>query len=578
VETALKTRAADRKKNRLNFLVPYLPTPTLAGQSFTLLALLHPRVNSRPEDWARFDNDEFASTWACDDIDVTCNPYCVVLFGPDYGRLRYRDAEKAHRADMIGFPRGQLLIEAQATLMGLLKRIMEKAIERMGPGLPEGTTTLGELVRATRTSSHTSTAWASYLHQATSDPPNLDLPAIVSEVRARLSDIGDHLSLMQTEPVYLRRHLRVMGQTSAADTNRSTDWGTEILVCEVKAILDRYWFWQGVLAELEHAYVIYGQFQGGISPGLLLPKKFDMTLGALEALLLQDIDLRSRQLYALIMERSAFSNMYEHVHEEETKSTIKKFRKGPGMPTEAGAYKTHRLWRCRQNLLGEYDVAARLSIPMLLSMLDDYLNSASAQERRKMDEVLYERFSDYETTMKITQSLRFHRPSYTKRQVSDCLQTEDRRGWRRQRLEERFPDDSPTVFSRLRAFQRTSPPAGGKNMNWLKAFDADHAVLRGFWTSLHSVYSQWHKRCQLSTEDTKTAMVALEFWTNEDYKQRLNVKREAVLSEITRRTRTTDDSLFLPLLSKTVPSSELQNTIRKSRQRREVNLDPLTEQ
>jgi hypothetical protein len=115
-------------------------------------------------------------------------------------------------------------------------------------------------------------------------------------------------------------------------------------------------------------------------------------------------------------------------------------------------------------------------------------------------------------------------------------------------------------------------------MNWLKAFDADHAVLRGFWTSLHSVYSQWHKRCQLSTEDTKTAMVALEFWTNEDYKQGLNVKREAVLSEITRRTRTTDDSLFLPLLSKTVPSSELQNTIRKSRQRREVNLDPLTEQ
>jgi hypothetical protein len=205
-----------------------------------------------------------------------------------------------------------------------------------------------------------------------------------------------------------------MGQTSAADTNRSTDRGTEILLCEVKAILDRYWFWQGVLAELEHAYVIYRQFQGGISPVLPLPKKVDMALGALEAVLLQGIDLRSRQLYAFIMERPAFSNMYEHVYEEDTKSTTKRFKKGPGLPTEAGAYKTHRLWWCLQNLLGEYDVAARLSIPMLLSMLDDHLSSASAQERRKMDEVLYQRFSDFATMMKITQSLRFHRPSYTK--------------------------------------------------------------------------------------------------------------------------------------------------------------------
>jgi hypothetical protein len=101
------------------------------------------------------------------------------------------------------------------------------------------------------------------------------------------------------------------------------------------------------------------------------------------------------------------------------------------------------------------------------------------------------------------------------------------------------------------------------NTNWLKAFDAGHAALRGIWASLHSLYSQWHKRCQLSTEDTKTAMVALEFCTNEDYNQRLNVKRETVLSEITRRTRTTDDSLFLPLLSKTVPSSELQKQNQK---------------
>jgi hypothetical protein len=154
----LKTRAADRKKNRLNFLVPYLNTPTLAEQSFTLPALLNARVNLRPEDWARFDNDQFASTWACSDIDLTFDPDCVVLFGPNYGRLWYRDAEKAHRADMIGSPCGQLLIEAQATLMGSLKRIMEKAIERMGPGLPEGTTTLDEFVRATRASSHTSTA------------------------------------------------------------------------------------------------------------------------------------------------------------------------------------------------------------------------------------------------------------------------------------------------------------------------------------------------------------------------------------------------------------------------------------
>ena len=545
----LETKRADRTRNRQAFLLPYLNVPTLAKDPFTLLGLLQTRASSPFEDWAVFDNDQLTLNWNCGFLDVNFNRGCVILYGPDYGKLKRWDADLAHRRDAMGFPRAQLLLEAQATLLRILRHIMTKGLERMSSSaaIPQGIHLLMDLLSSGRISSRTDVAWSSYVHQPSSAPPRLNFAALTSEVRTRLDDIHDHLWLLQTEPVYLRRYLRLIGQATSVDAHRNTDWGTEILLAEVKAIVDTYWFWQGVADELDNITSIYSRFRDQIAPGSPLPVKYGKALGSLEAMLAQGIDLRALQLSALKHERPAFSDLYEHTYDPANKSTLSSLKKTPDMPRREDEYKTHRLWWCLGNLLGDYDMPTRVPYPMLLGMLDDHLQSSDANERNKMDEIMYERFSDYATMLKLFESLRFHRPSYAKRDTEDCKSTEDRLGWRRMRLADPILGPVSRILGSLRTLQRTQPPAGGKNRKWLEAFDADHAAAQNFWLTFFASFEIWHERCEFSVEDTRASMKALEFWKSEEYEVLIQAKRKAVLSDIEKRTNRVGDSAFLPL-------------------------------
>ena len=551
-------KQADGKSNRHAFLLSYLTVPTLAKESFTLLALLHTRANARLEDWAAFDNDQLTVNWDCPLLDVEFNPGCVMLYGPNYGQLKKWNKESVHRGDYLGFPRAQILLEAQATLMATLRRILEKAVERIPQSPSNNLDPFVDFISAGRLTSQTSTAWSSYVQQPSSDPPRLNFRAQISDVQARIQNIGDQLWLLQTEPVYLRRYLRVIGQTSATHAFKSSDWPTKLLLLEIKTLLEAYWFWQGVLIELEHANGIYDRFRDAIGQGSALPTQVESALGALEALMGQGIDWRAKQLQCLFMDRPVFSGMYDEVNDEATKSRITELKEVSGRPEPATEYKTHRLWWCLGNLLGRYDMTGRLPYPLLFGVLDDHLGAAGASEREKMDEVLYERFSDFATMLKLFEALRLHRPTYARRDSEDYKSTEDRLGWRRMRLANRTHSSPRSVLRTLQTLQNTKPPAGGKGVKWLQVFDADHAALQAFWRSLLVDYRGWHTRCKFSTEDVTYYLQALQFWESEDYRKQLELKRQSVLSAIEKRIDVGDDIAFLPLpISAPVVSSSI---------------------
>jgi hypothetical protein len=296
---------------------------------------------------------------------------------------------------------------------------------------------------------------------------------------------------------------------------------------ELRAVLEEYWFWQGVLVELDYAKGTYDRFRDEIGPGSALPERVANALGALEALLAQEIDLRGKQLRSLLHERPAFTDMYDHVHDEVTKSSVSGLKKVSGIPEPATEYKTHRLWWCLGNLLGTYDMEGRLPYPLLFNILDDHLASAASDERKKMDEILYERFSDFATMIMLLKGLRFHCPTYAKRETNHCKDNEDRLGWRRIRFgNPAYASVSePGVLRTLKTLPNTRPPAGGKGVSWLRSFDADHAALQAFWQSLRMEYRKWHERCNSSTEDSAHDLQALEFWESEYYNKRLEAKR-----------------------------------------------------
>jgi hypothetical protein len=184
-------KRADRKSNRHAFLLPYLNIPALAKEPLMLLALLQTRASLQLADWVTFDNDQLSVNWYCGFFDVEFNSGCVLLHGSNYRKLKKWEKEEVHRGDSLGFPRAQILLEAQATLMKTLRYILEKAPERIPSGSCEGLSSFDDFVAAGRLSYQTSTAWSSYVHQPSFAPPRLDLSAQISEVRARIEDLGD---------------------------------------------------------------------------------------------------------------------------------------------------------------------------------------------------------------------------------------------------------------------------------------------------------------------------------------------------------------------------------------------------
>ncbi|KAF2845574.1 hypothetical protein T440DRAFT_260676 [Plenodomus tracheiphilus IPT5] len=565
VDSVIQERAAERRKLRLAFLLPYLNIPMLAIDAYPLLALLEVRGTSRFEDWALFDSEKLTVCWASGALATTYNPGCVVLYGPRYGELRPWSRDEAHRRDVLGFPRAQLILEAQSTLLSILRQALIQAVERFGPTQSEGKNELVNYLHDYRTTARDHTPWSSYIQQPFDAPPTLDFGALISEAQVRLDDINDHLWLLQTEPAYLRRYLGMLGQMTMVGLYKKKDWGSEMLVLELKVHAESAWFWQDVLAELNHVKGIYERFRDSVGAGTPMPAKLTKALGALGALLSHGINHGARQLTALMHERPAFSGMYDRIHDPTTKSIVWKLKHGPDRPDKATESTTHRLWWCLGNLLGDPDLPNRMPFAELLDVLDDHLSSSSAKERARLDEVLYDRLSDHTSLVKIYENLNLHRPSIPKREVEDCKK-EDGQVWKRIGLFER---DRPIgsiagAISALRAFEESPIPAGGKNRAWLQDFENSHAALKAFWSSIHTLYKSHYDRNGFSEHETKDLMPVLEFWQSTAYQDSIAKKRQKILSDLDRQATAAEASLFAPFASSEPPTVSTRKS-RKSK-------------
>jgi hypothetical protein len=120
-----------QKQQRNFFLLPCLDMETLTENAAIQISLLHHREISNPEDWAPFDNSQLAHGWARGFFELQFHGGGVVMHGDSYDRITARDKHAAHQGDMIGFPRGQLFLEAQAHLMGFSRSVVELILETL---------------------------------------------------------------------------------------------------------------------------------------------------------------------------------------------------------------------------------------------------------------------------------------------------------------------------------------------------------------------------------------------------------------------------------------------------------------
>jgi hypothetical protein len=275
------------RSRRRQLLLPWLNVEVLKRNPSVLFALLHYRSAHPPQDWAAFDCRQITLSWACGWFDVDYSAKCVVMYGPRYGSLVDWEEGTVHRADILGFPRARLVLEAQAYLMEFLWNVVDKVLDGVDDSQLARTEKWREL---TTTAGFKRTGevefWSQYTNPAFSAPPLLDTGYLLSLAKTRLDATGDHLWHLQCDPAYMRRHIKIPFDTEIYRRTRNTRINAaSLLGHQIHEELFSYYWWRWVEIECRHVDQAHKTLGDDTCPGQPLPVRYDRALGALELLL-----------------------------------------------------------------------------------------------------------------------------------------------------------------------------------------------------------------------------------------------------------------------------------------------------
>jgi hypothetical protein len=258
------------REHRKSWLLPYMSTAIMKTNPSVLLGLLHHRVYHSPEEWAPFDSYQLRQGWALGYYDFEyCGEYGVVMHGIDYGKLVPWNKEAAERWDIVGYPRALLIIEAQALMFSRLRAVADLILEGVDHDTLRASDKWQEMVRAGSKQSNNIELWSDYVNQPFSAPPKFDVDYYCSLAEARMQAAQDHLWLLQTDPSYFRRFIKVL----AVGEVYRTAWRYVLIAKDIHLAVEDYLTWQAFHAEWSCIRDHYRRYSDSIHPGQPLPRR-----------------------------------------------------------------------------------------------------------------------------------------------------------------------------------------------------------------------------------------------------------------------------------------------------------------
>jgi hypothetical protein len=206
------TQGRARRPFRTVCLLPYLSLESLKNDPAKLLNLLYNRVQFSPEQWVAFDNYLLDKQWKIGSLGTVYNRNCIVMHGPKFGNLTPWQSRSAHTWDIIGYPRAILVLEAQLKLSEVLKAIVEKLLVGHESGNDACSFSQAlQLGMRKSTDNSSCVEFASvFTNQPFSAPPAFDIQSLLAISEAQVNLHADHLWLLQTDPLSLRRYVNLV--------------------------------------------------------------------------------------------------------------------------------------------------------------------------------------------------------------------------------------------------------------------------------------------------------------------------------------------------------------------------------
>ena len=405
---------------RLSALLPYLAIDMLKDNPSRIFALVHQRSSSAIEDWSAFDMHQTRDAWNAGLFAVDYSPSCVVMFGQEYGRIVPFEAASTHRGDTMGYPRAKLVLEAQAELYSFLTKVVTITLEgadltttssvKWSAMCQEGFRSTGEIVQ-----------WSSYSNAPFSSPPILDLDAIVDIAQLRFDAAADHLSLLQTEPAYMRRHLRMLLQGQFHKNSSRQDAFVmldDMIACEVRSLS----WWLCMKDAAESTRDVYKRYSNQIRRGSPLPREVDDALASLERKLATFMNYRCAIFSVQIMLRPGFAQYFETTGLEKDGTTTTRRIAGGG--SSSRDFKSDPLFWCLSNIGGEPDQIQHLDHAHLFAFLEAHLANADLKERSRLDQVIFDDLSDLAANHQMLSAVRLGRPRNRSRSGAPLPETQ----------------------------------------------------------------------------------------------------------------------------------------------------------
>jgi len=523
------------KAARSQFLLPWLSVEVLKSNPAVLFGLLHSRTAYPPQDWAAFDNMQLILGWAGGYFEVQFTDKCVVMYGPRYGEVVHWQAGPAHRADIMGFPRARLVLEAQADLMVGLRQIVDKILEGVNLDKPGTSETWRSVTSLGFKQTGTVELWSPYTNQAFTAPPFFDVNSLISRVQTSMEAASDHLWLLQTDPAYTRRYIRIVFQGEFYQVAKPYEGGSLVLL-ELYRDISAYWFWRWVGIELEHVKSIHDRFRDIVHPGERLPPRYDRALGALELLLVNLVKFSAKYLSEQLPQRPGFCHRWSFKSFPDAAGNLNsEYCRKSLLDTKKLFFEDPLEW-CLLQMQGEADTQNDFDHAMLFAFLDNHLANSTPKERGRVDEVLYRRISDLAAYHEMLVSVRLHRPQNEVRSIDEVKKSEDREAWR--------GFDVPMVLGLrdavrlgkplLKDFYEAPLPGGLKDATWLKRSQAIRRALEAFWTGMRGHSRKILEGAKFSAEEALANLETISASLSPEYIEAVRAEEGQVVNSIER--------------------------------------------
>lgn len=517
---------------RCQLLLPWLSLEVLKMNPVILFALLHNRTAYPPQDWATFDGRQLILSWAMGYFDVKYSAMCIIMYGPRYGELVDWQAGPAHRADIIGFPKACLILEGQAYLMGVLRKIVDKILEGVDLSKPATSEKWKLMTKLGFRHTNEVELWSPYTNQAFSAPPVFSIDNLISIAQTRFDDLADHLWSLQTEPAYMRRYIRLLCQGEFYRTVGKDATGP-LLTMQLFKDVATCWRWSWIKSECTYVKSVHDRFRDSIRPGECLPSLYDRALGALELLLVNEVLHRTSSFGMVLPQRPGFSHKWNFEWRPTDGATVFRVTRKTGVSVDQKElFNKDPLEWCLSQMPAEPDKQTNYDHAIIFAFLENHLAASGPKEKARVDEFLYQKLSDLAACHEMLVSVRLHRPQNVAREIDEVVRSEKREAWKVQNISGDLieEDDIGIGTALLKDFYEAPWPSGQKNSTWLNRSQNIRRALEAFWSSLRKMSTRMFETLNFSTEEIRASLEVISANLSQEYIDLVQAQQQQILA------------------------------------------------